>query len=362
MSLALLPFVAGAAVAGYAVAVNRLARAVRPADDVVLHEVTTVDGWRLGLAEYGAHNGGPVVFLQHGLAATHRAFDFHPHGPSPARALAARGYRVFAGNLRGRPFGDGIHTGRAATWTLSDYLLRDLPALVGFIHGRAGRPVHWIGHSMGGILGLAYTAHFGGGQVATLTTLGSALHYGIGGSVFAKLHRLHPLLRSFRRIPWRLVQRWNGPLGALGISPDGMQYNRRNISGRTAAMLSAHVYVDLTVAELLELATTFDGGEGIHCRDLDCRLPQLAARIPVPWLSIAGAADGQCPPETARWTFERIDAPRREFLLAGRAQGFGADYGHFDLVCGRRADEEIWAPVRRFIEAAEPKAAAAGRF
>ena len=320
-----------------------------PADDAPLHEVDTSDGWRLLIAEYGVGNTGPVVYLQHGLAASHLAFDIHPHGFSPARFLAAQGYRVFAGNLRGRPGCDGVDTGRAADWTLSDYLLRDLPALIGFLHEHTGERVHWVGHSMGGILGLSYVAHFGHAQVASVTTLGTALHYGLGANIFSHINRLRPALRLLQRIPYRMVQKLYAPLAVLGVPPSRMQVNRHNVSQETMAAIAGNVFVDLTMAELLELSSTFDG-EGIRCHELDCLLPELAATLSVPWLSVMGAADLQCPPACADWTFERITSPRKVRLMAGKESGHRLDYGHFDLLCGRHADVEIWTPIHSFLE------------
>lgn len=334
--------------ASYGFVAASLRRQLKLSSDTRLHGVQTDDGWKLTVAEYGAGNRGPVVFLQHGLAACHHAFDLHPHGPSFARWLADRGFWVFSGNLRGRSPGDGIHTGREPEWRFSDYLLRDVPAMLTFVSGRTGQPIHWVGHSLGGILGLAHAGYVTPTYLASITTLGSALHYGVGSSVFRQVNRLRPLLQHFRRLPWRTVQQCVIPLAYAKLLPGGMQYNSRNVSGPTAAAIAAHVFVDMTRAELLELGTTYEG-EGIRCDEIGQRLPEMARTLPVPWLSVVGAADMQCPPDVAQWTFVRIGAPVKRLVLAGQANGYTADYGHFDLVCGRNAQQEIWPMIAEFI-------------
>lgn len=311
------------------------------------HQVDTPDGWSLTVAEYG-QPGGPVVFLQHGLAATGDTFNLGRGLPSPAPWLAARGFHVFVGNLRGRP--RNART-LARTWSFSDYLVRDLPAVIGFIRARTGRPVHWVGHSMGGILGLSYAGHYREG-LASVTSLGSALHYAAGSSIFKHAARLRPALARIERIPWRIIQQVIAPVGWLGLGQSPL-CNARNMHGRAIAATLSHVFIDMTRDELLELGTSFDGDGGIHCRELGRALPQLAAELPVPWLSVIGAADLQCPPDCAAWTFERIRAPEKRLLTAGRASGHRHDYGHFDLVAGKFALEEIWPAVADFVTAAE---------
>ncbi len=314
-----------------------------------LHEVTTEDGWRLRVAEYGAGNDGPVVYLQHGLAASHLAFDLHPHGFSPARWLAEQGYRVYAGDLRGRLSGKPPEGTDGGEWSLSDYLLRDLPALVAFVHARTGERMHWVGHSMGGILGLAYAGHFGGSELASITTLGSALHYGVGGTVFEHVNRLRPLLTRISRIPYRSMQRFAAPLLAAGLPPSPANVTVRNMTPASLAAIAANVFIDMTRAELMELGSTFEEA-GIRIRELDRLAVELAAELPVPWLSVVGAADKQCTPDCAMWTFSRIAAPEKRLYLAGTPNGCRHDYGHFDLVCGNDAQTEIWHHVRSFID------------
>jgi hypothetical protein len=150
-------------------------------------------------------------------------------------------------------------------------------------------------------------------------------------------------------IPMRLVHRLWGPWAALGIIPDPWHYHGANMT--RSAILAYHALgqSDITVPELVELGTTFVG-EGILCEELGARLLEVAARLPVPWLSIAGSRDWQCPVETARWTYDRVQAPRKEWLVCARGACFARDYGHFDLVAGRSAHEEVWPRVEAFLE------------
>ena len=298
------------------------------------------DGHRLALDEYTptvAAKG--TVYLQHGLGSRANTFDLHPHGPSLARWLCARGWRVFLGSMRGR------ETGSAFDWTFSDYLLRDVPALARSVRARAGERFHWVGHSLGGVLGLAYAANSGGRELASVTTIGSALHYGVGETDFGEEKRrecTRRTLRGRRKVWNRLYHRIAAPAAALGLLPRRGLYNPDHMSADARLAFHGHTMADMTVPELFELASTFEG-DGIECAELGRRLPDLARKLPVRWLCIVGGRDSLCPPETARWTYDRVDSPGKRWHLA-------ESYGHVDLVCGTNADREIWPVLESFLD------------
>ncbi|MBI4370111.1 MAG: alpha/beta fold hydrolase [Elusimicrobia bacterium] len=322
----------------------------QPPQDIPVHFVQTSDGWELPIYEFPGPKTKEVVYLQHGLGGHSVIFDLYPHGPSMARWLAAQGYHVFAGNLRGRPLSRAPQGTPPASWRYSDYLLRDAPAIARFIHKKTGKKFHWVGLSMGGVIGLPLAAREGREHFASLVTLGSALHYGVGGSGFSKLHEKREQLLKLKELPSKKIQAWLGPAVALGLVPNSFLYNRRNLTTGSVLMLAEHNFVNVTLAELEELGTTFLG-PGIRAHDLnDALLLDIASKIPIPWLSVAGTMDEQSPCATINYTFERISAPRKEWFLAGRERGHQEDYGHMDLVCGKNAQTEVWPAIVKFID------------
>ena len=102
----------------------------------------------------GVGVAGPPALLVHGFAQNRRAFL---SGPVPG-LLAARGVRVFVGELRGHGLSRFDVAGRpfGARRSLDDHVDRDLPALVEHVLRLTGeRRLHYMGHSMGGLVGLA---------------------------------------------------------------------------------------------------------------------------------------------------------------------------------------------------------------
>ncbi|MCX7633449.1 MAG: lysophospholipase, partial [Turneriella sp.] len=144
------------------------------------YHIETPDHWRLAVYRYLPENLSrryPVLLL-HGIASNHRVWDFGVAKYSFARYLAAQGYAVYAMDLRGRCGSDGPHTGRGLQWSIDDYLLCDLPAVVEHIIAEHGTErMHWVGHSMGGILGFFYQIRHKAANLQSLTTFATALNY-----------------------------------------------------------------------------------------------------------------------------------------------------------------------------------------
>ena len=136
-----------------------------------LQRVMTEDGWDLALWH---HQGdGPTVFCCHGMGANR--FDFDYPRRSFSAGLAAQGCDVWVVELRG--------AGRSRTpgflgdwnWSFDHYVDYDLPAAVDYVVKRTGtKGMHWIGHSLGGILGYAYLPKAPEGLFKSCTAVGSS--------------------------------------------------------------------------------------------------------------------------------------------------------------------------------------------
>jgi polyhydroxyalkanoate synthase len=168
--------------------------------------VLTEDGWRIAIHRYAP--SGPVIrkhpiVLCHGLAANHLTFDVHPE-VSLARHLALRGYLTLAVDLRG-----GGHSERPSLvgerrfgWAFDDYLLYDVPAAMAYAKQITGAAaVHWVGHSMGGILGYAHLARGGSADVRSMTVIGASLDYSESPSRFHSLVAFRALLDRVPVVP-----------------------------------------------------------------------------------------------------------------------------------------------------------------
>src|SRR5579859_2534955 len=295
-----------------------------------VHTVTD-DGWRLALRRYepagGAKRRRPVV-LCHGLGANHLAFDVAPDF-SLARHLARRGYLTLSLDLRGhgdseRPTRRGPHR---YGWAFDDYLLHDLPAAIALAKQLAGAgAVHWIGHSMGGILGYAHLARGGSRDLCSLVTVGSSLDYSGAPSGFHRIAPLRGLLRRIPAVPVDLlgrinavfVGRFEGPFERFNVWPS-------NTDPEPWKRIARRGFHAVSPPVMEQLATAMQAG-GLRSRDGSVAYMEGLRAATTPVLAIAGTRDPQCPPAAARRTIDAVGSPRHELRVFGREHGQADDY------------------------------------
>ena len=80
----------------------------------------------------------------------------------------------------------------------------------------------------------------------------------------------------------------------------------------------------------------------------DYRAGLSGARQPA--LFIAGAVDLLAPPAAVRAAYE-VWAGEKKYWVAGRVCGLSVDYGHSDLIFGRRAPDEIYPRLLSWLQA-----------
>lgn len=328
----------------------RLYRPELRADDVVF--AITPDARRLPLLRYrppGAATRRHPVILCPGLASNRYSFDLGVGTPSLAVYLAERGFEVFAVELRGEGHGDHV----SGTWNFDDFVERDAPSLVARVLEVTGAPaVHWVGHSMGGMVLLAAIAR-GLADVRSAVTLGSALAFAGTDHALGEYARLKPALKRVSTVPYGRLARILAPLAARWRhNPiDALNINVDNCDGSAVRRLDAVGFTTVSPDVALQLITaTEPGGLRSQHADEPPFIELLAARPdPPPILLMAGEGDPQCPAEA----IARVGRThgRFETRVVGPSNGAVMAYGHFDMLMGVRADAEVFPHVVDWLEA-----------
>jgi len=326
-----------------------LARMVRTGD---LAHTLTNDGWRIAAHVFepqGPKRRRPVV-LCHGLAANHLAFDVHAD-VSLARHLARRGYLALAIDLRGH--GHSEHPTRAGArrfgWSFDDYLERDVPAAIAMAKQMSGASeVHWIGHSMGGILGYVHIAH--NRDLASMTAVGSSLDYSASDSGFHALAPLRALLDRIPHVPVGLLAKASGALVGRASTP----YEKFNVWATNTDLahwrrIATRGFHRVSSPVMAQLASAMQPG-GLRSRDGSRSYVVALGDATTPVLALAGDRDPQCPPDAARRTLEAVGSKDKKLVVFGPNEGHGDHYGHFDLLIGRRAKEEVFPHIDGFLD------------
>lgn len=314
---------------------------------------TTEDGWRIGISRYRrapdtAPRGVPVL-LVHGIASNARNFDLTDQ-LSLAMSLSRAGFDTWVLDLRGR--GQSVRprlfSGLRYDWSFDEYAEKDVPAAVKeVLRATQAKEVDLVGFSVGA---LACYAYLSGAQVAppvrTLVSLA-------GPTSFKRLDKFLSarLIRNLRWLRHRWLMRILAPgSGFLHPSPLQLIYNPENTDRATQRRAMVNAVANFARNELLQYA---DWIKTDTFRSIDQRRDYRAelGRITVPTLFIAGARDPFAAPDAVKETVDACTGiAYKEFRICSRAQGMRVNYGHFDLLIGRDAPEEVYPMVEAWLK------------
>lgn len=315
----------------------------------------TEDGWRLAFHHYrpaGEIKGLPVI-LCHGLSANRYVFDL-PDAPSLARFLRGRGRDVWAVELRGSGMSDcpGLRASDVPySWHFEDHLLRDVPAAIRCVLERTGASaVHWVGHSMGGMLILAHLASHPQSPIASAVAVGSPIDFAqMGSPLVVGLLKIKKLVAFLTIFPVPFLGKTFAPLAyqlpgvLLGL------FHKSNLQPAVARRILA------LASQIVSPSTLWlDFGRFVENRQfgLSCERSYLegldASTVPI--LVTAGSKDLIAPPAAVLPSDEFTEnGERRACVTFGRGFACGEDYGHLDLLVGTRVEAEVYPRILAWI-------------
>lgn len=310
--------------------------------------IETSDQWNIAIYEYKGHEvtKSYPVFLVHGMSSDHQVWDLGIDTTSYAQHLVQQGYHVFAIDLRGRSGSDGPHTGRGVNWSVDDYLLCDLPAAVEYILQSTGKEtLHWVGHSLGGLLGFFYQVRHKAANLQSLTTFATALTYTYSTlNLFRVYIDYASALQNFPIGQW-----WKTlvPLVDFNLPFNRFLWVHDNMTKKAKLAILHKVVHNIGVFEWNQVKT-ISSREGMPRMTGGNHHEVGDRRIKAPTLMLAGDKDWVCPLDGVEWTVKNIKA-RHRLRVFGKEYGDQTHYGHIDLLCGIRAPEEVWPTADEFI-------------
>jgi pimeloyl-ACP methyl ester carboxylesterase len=302
------------------------------------------DGWELGVHYRSAarRQFAEPVLLCHGLAANHLNFDFEPPF-SLAHALAERGFDCFSVDWRGSG-ASRRSPGRLrwANYSVDDHIHKDTPALLELALKKTGATqAFWIGHSLGGLIGLGAAQGEGAGQLRGLVTVGAPVFFNYDrmirqavrfGLAAAWPFRFRHELLSAALAPF---------LGRLVLPFSDVIVYPRHIPPEVQRKLYAHLITSVGRGVLAQ----FHGwivDNAFRSLDLQVDYREGLKCIRQPLLFIAGSRDRLAPPVAVRGAFELAPSLDKTLKIFGREHGYTQEYGHGDLIFGECAPKEVF--------------------
>ena len=305
----------------------------------------TEDGWQIAIHQYEPKHQTvqEPVLLVHGLGANRFNLDA-PGRYSLAKYLARSGANCFVVELRGagestRP---KANTSFGWDWTFDDYANKDLPAVVATIQHRTGcTRVHWVGHSMGGMLGYACAGTWAREKLASLVTIGSPCFTQNSNLVFDFALYLRSIAKHLRVLPYEglgvlllpVLPVFRSTAGRILANPKNM-----DLLGLQGVLRKAPS--TLPISLVFQFARWYEEGQATM-KD-GTRLTTLLTEISTPTMLVVGAEDQMASVADQRAILGLLPSQHKKLLLLGEETSCTHDYGHVDPVLGTRAEYEVW--------------------
>lgn len=355
-----------------------------PGLETRLETFHTRDGAVLRLKRYAKEDGQPVI-LAHGFTGNGMEFDLPHRRHNMAVFLAENGYDVWVSSFRG--CGRDPYRCETPHWRHSvDHLAAfDADALVRGVGETTGRKPFWIGHSMGGMVLYMYLqgavmetdsgevihadADLAAERNASLLggiAIGSppGLHQG-GGDWLASLSRL-PAFRTNTRALIRYLERVDrsspcidfGHLGTLCATNPRLGkllatrgpvaralYNVKNVDPDVGYSLlkwaSDKITARMTI-QIVRLGLDPD----FRSYDGSWNYTRGMKRITAPLFFVTGTRDFAGAENLRLQGYEAVSSPIREFRCY-------PEYGHTDLVMGKRVGDEVYPELLEWMRKVE---------
>jgi pimeloyl-ACP methyl ester carboxylesterase len=339
-------FVVTLAVAAiYALILRFRYRVDPPADQI--YAVTTPDNWKLRLFRHRPVSpGAEPVLLVPGVTANHYEFEF-PRGASLADTLVDAGYDCWILDPRGRRSSTPPADNNRSPVTVDDHLIHDIPAAVDFVRAATRyENVHYIGHSLGGMLLYAYDAAYGRDNIASAVTLGAPLGF---EHVPYRSPKGLIAVASVARPVVEFMGRCLAPLAhLLKLKSRILPLNWSNLHPGVRGRETYHILEvppSRIIQDLDEMAR--EKFWKMHNGEVD--VVEGLRDLEIPLFAIFGAQDPFTPRSAYEPFFEQLDQPDKRMLVLSTQNGHSADYNHIDIVLGRNSRTEVFEPIVEWL-------------
>ena len=316
------------------------------------YTVATDDGAAIALTRR-PNDGLPVVIV-HGISSNHHCWDLTDER-SLAVYLQEQGFDAWLVDLRGHGDAtlDADDKRQWAGWSIDHYGQHDIPAAVDFILAETGYDrVGYVGHSLGGMVGAIYAGTHPGAEdtLSSLIAVGSPMDFTdpdpvMWSALYSAGFTWVPLIPS--GLGGRFAALFEGKTFTRADAwAQGLLFT--DIQQGVVPLMYANVASPLTRGELLQLSRVVESQSFVSAEG---SIDYLAALndVKTPTLVISGRGDQIAPVDRVYAYYDAVGADHKSFVVAGRATGFSADYGHLDLPLGDHANEEIYPIIADWL-------------
>jgi len=322
-----------------------------------IHHPVTLDDWPLTIEHFPATSHSAKqkfpVLICHGLMANREYFKAQ-NQESLIAHLQRAGYDVWLMDLRGRDeagapgYWFGKHT---YTYSMDDYIKADLDTAIKFVLEKTGASkINYIGHSMGGIIMHARLGSYAESRVANFVAVASPMHFIPLNQWMFTAYRMRNAMAILPVLPASSSASFASYLPFFSKNPlIRAVINPENTSPEILNLLSRRAINNIAKNEIRQFIYATENG-AIYSFEQKINYRENLKNISLPILLLAGRRDDLADPATVRDVFDRVGSKDKTMLIFSRADGHADDYGHTDLVVGKKAHIEVHPRIIEWLD------------
>lgn len=318
-----------------------------------VHEITTQDGWKICLYRYeGKNKNRNPVLLIHGLASNRYNFDFPGEGKSFAQYLSKQGWDAWVIELRGSGNSQKKQSWAwlRQKWNVDHYILEDIPAAIEYILKTSRKKkLHWVGHSLGGLLVYPYLKTQSPRRLQSITTIGSPMTAEKPPAYFKWTSKFDPLFNLIPYLPYRgvakLAEKFSKQIYKMS---DPVLFAKENMEQHTLKLGCEVAVDDVSAGVIQQIHRWFKKNHFKSFNEsVDYAIDLKKLRVPI--LIITGNQDPFTPHEVVKSSFAEI-ASQKKWVVFGKKEGHKTNYGHLDLILGKNAPQEVFPEILSWLK------------
>ncbi len=295
----------------------------------------------------------PIV-LCHDIGSNAAIWEIGPAG-GLAQYLSAQGFDVWAVDLRG--CGQSRKEGwvgrdevkkdsvvlesrfQKENWNLDDIIHLDLPAILGYVKEQTAQPqLSWVGLGTGASIMAGFLQTHEDEAVRNFVAIGMPMVYPRPANDIVRHLIKQQDLASLLAL---LNGRWlDGDKGAqipdTPLTIEDLFFYAPNMDGAVMERIRQNATEDIAPGELEQWAWMMRSGEFVSS-DKRINYAKSMERIATPTLFLAGPLDNMAGLPGVYYAFEQFSGTDKLLKVMQISYGSGAEYGHWDMVCGRNA-------------------------
>ncbi len=311
----------------------------------------TSDGWKIAVHHHAGKKHRHPVLMVHGLASNYRNMDFPIKDLSLARYLSKEGFDAWVVDLRGSGLSKKT-TFKRYEWFFDDFVFHDLPAAVNLILRETGaKKLHWIGHSLGGLLAFPFTQTYANKDILqSLITIASPLTTATRPGYFKFTYHLDRFLKLFSRMPYKTLSKMAIRFvdRLLGLE-NQVLFSKENMTKEILTTIMHHAVESVPTSLILQIHDWFRHNY-FATKDRKLNYMTHLSELKMPILMITGSVDTFTPLADIRLAFRKIPKAKKKHLVFGKSKGHQSEYGHIDLLLGKNAPKEVYPHILQWLE------------